>query len=183
MQLGMSSALETYCGQAFGANQVELLGIYMQKSWLILNAMAFAVVPLFIFATPVLRFLGQTESISIEAGKFSLWMIPQLFAYAMMLPSTKFLLAQSKVNAIALIAAVVLCLHGFFSWLLIKKLGWGLVGAAVVLDSSWWLIAVAQFAYVAAGTCGEAWSGFSWKAFRDLWRFLKMSVASAVMMW
>ncbi|KAI3452682.1 hypothetical protein Pfo_009346 [Paulownia fortunei] len=182
MMFGLSSALETYCGQAFGANQFEMLGIYMQRSWVMLNAMAFAVVPLFIFATPVLKFLGQTASISMEAGKFALWMIPQQFAYAMMFPTTKFLQAQSKVIAIAVIAAVALCVHAFFSWLLIVNLRWGLVGAALVLDASWWFIAIAQFLYIIAGTCGEAWSGFSWKAFQDLWRFLKISVASAVMM-
>ncbi|PIN05339.1 putative membrane protein, predicted efflux pump [Handroanthus impetiginosus] len=182
LMFGLSSALETYCGQAFGANQFEMLGIYMQKSWVILNAMAFAAVPLFIFATPVLKLLGQTASISREAGKFALWMIPQQFAYAMMLPSTKFLQAQSKVMAIAVIAAVAFCLHGFFSWLLIGKLGWGLPAAAVVLNWSWWFIALAQFLYVISGTCGEAWPGFSWTAFEGLWKFLKISVACAVMM-
>ncbi|KAK6116546.1 hypothetical protein DH2020_049652 [Rehmannia glutinosa] len=182
MMFGLSSALETYCGQAFGANQFEMLGLYMQRSWIMLNAMALAAIPFFIFAKQVLSFLGQTPTISSEAGKFALWMIPQQFAYAMMLPSTKFLQAQSKVMAIAVIAAFALCVHAFLSWLLIVNLRWGLVGAALVLDGSWWFIAVAQFLYIMAGTCGEAWSGFSWKAFQDLWRFFKMSVASAVMM-
>ncbi|EYU22528.1 hypothetical protein MIMGU_mgv1a017912mg, partial [Erythranthe guttata] len=182
MMYGMSSALETYCGQAYGANQHELLGIYMQKSWIILTSMAVAALPLFIFAAPVLQFLGQTESISTAAGNFSLWMIPQQFAYALMLPSTKFLLAQSKTLAIAVIAALALCLHALFSWLLITYLGWGLVGGAILLDGAWWFIAVAQFLYIVAGYCGETWSGFSWVAFRDLWSFCKISVASAVMM-
>lgn len=183
IQLGMSSALETYCGQAYGAKQFEMLGIYMQKTWIILNALALTVIPLFIFATPILKFVGQTDSISKEVGKFGVWMIPQQFAYAMTFPSAKFLQAQSKVMVMAVIAAVALCLHAFFSWLLIKNLGWGLLGAALVLDGSWWFIAVAQFLYVASGSCAEAWSGFSCKAFQDLGRFVKVSVASAVMMW
>ncbi|KAL1539319.1 protein DETOXIFICATION 30-like [Salvia divinorum] len=65
---GMSSALETYCGQAYGANQYEMLGIYMQRTWLILNSVALAFLPLFLFATPVLRLLGQTPAVSREAG-------------------------------------------------------------------------------------------------------------------
>ncbi|KAL3819272.1 hypothetical protein ACJIZ3_005177 [Penstemon smallii] len=182
IQFGLSSALETYCGQAYGANQFKMLGTYMQKSWVILNAMAITAVPLFIFATPVLKFLGQTPSISTEAGKLAIWMIPQQFAYASILPSTKFLQAQSKVVAIAVIAAAALCFHAFFSWFLVQNLGWGLVGAALVLDGSWWFIATAQFLYIISGACGETWSGFSWKAFQNLWGFLKISVASAVMM-
>lgn len=183
IQLGMSSALETYCGQAFGANQLEMLGLHMQRSWLILNIMTLAIISLFIFATPILKFLGQTAAISTAAGKFSLWMIPQQFAYAMMLPTTKFLQAQSRVMAIAVIAAAALGLHVFLSWFLMLKHGWGLAGAAMSLDVAWWFIAVAQFVYIIAGTCGDAWSGFSWRTFENLWEFVKISVASAVMIW
>lgn len=132
-----------------------MLGIYVQRTWVILNATAFASVPLFIFATPVLKFLGQTASVSREAGKFSLWMIPEHFAYAMTFPSAKFLQAQSKVIVLAVIAAVALCLHAFLSWLLIIVLGWELVGAALALDASWWFIAIAQISFIIAGTFGK----------------------------
>ncbi|CAI0470296.1 unnamed protein product [Linum tenue] len=71
----MGSALETLCGQAFGAGQVELLGVYMQRSWLIL---------------------------------------------------------------------------------------------------------LAQVVYI-VGWCKEGWRGLSWLAFKDLWGFFKLSIASAVM--
>ncbi|CAN1246060.1 Protein DETOXIFICATION 21 [Linum grandiflorum] len=34
--LGMASALETLCGQSFGAKQYHMLGVYLQRSWLVL---------------------------------------------------------------------------------------------------------------------------------------------------
>ncbi|KAL0351973.1 UNVERIFIED_CONTAM: protein DETOXIFICATION 27 [Sesamum calycinum] len=34
--LGMASALETLCGQAFGAKKYSMLGTYMQRSWIVL---------------------------------------------------------------------------------------------------------------------------------------------------
>ncbi|XP_052487465.1 protein DETOXIFICATION 27-like isoform X1 [Gossypium raimondii] len=34
--LGMASALETLCGQAFGAKQYHMFGLYMQRSWIVL---------------------------------------------------------------------------------------------------------------------------------------------------
>ncbi|KAI7997372.1 Protein DETOXIFICATION 29 [Camellia lanceoleosa] len=179
---GMGSALETLCGIAFGAGQLEMLGIYMQRSWLILNTTALMLVFVYIFATHILKIIGQTDQISEEAGKFALWMIPQLFAYAMNYPLAKFLQAQGKFMAMAVIAGLVLVLHAFFSWVLMMKLGWGLAGAAVVLNSSWWFIVVAQLVYVLCGACGGAWNGLSWLAFHNLWGFLKLSVASAVML-
>nr|GEW71686.1 putative mitochondrial protein [Tanacetum cinerariifolium] len=40
---------------------------------------------------------------------------------------------------------------------------------------------VAQMVYILSGACGRAWSGFSWVAFSNLWRFVKL--LSAVMLW
>ncbi|XP_058194079.1 protein DETOXIFICATION 29-like [Rhododendron vialii] len=190
---GMGSALETLCGIAFGAGQLEMLGIYMQRSWVILNATALILMFLYIFATPILKLIGQTDTISKEAGIFALWMIPQLFAYAMNYPITKFLQAQNKfmvmtvisfflLSVMTVISAVALVFHTIFSWLLMLKFGWGMVGAAVVLNSSWWFIVLAELLYIFHGACGRAWNGFSWMAFQNLWGFLKLSLASAFML-
>jgi MATE family multidrug resistance protein len=179
----MGSALETLCGQAYGAGQLDMLGLYMPRSWVILNATAVILTLLYIFAGPFFKLIGQTAEISQAAGMFSVWMIPQLFAYAMNFPIAKFLQSQSKMMVMAAIAAVALVFHAVFSWLLMLKLGWGLVGAAVVLNASWWFIVIAQLLYIFSGTCGEAWTGLSWKAFQNLWGFVRLSLASAVMLW
>lgn len=118
-----------------------------------------------------------------HAGKFALWMLPQLFAYALNFPIQKFLQAQRKVLVMAWISAIVLVLHALFSWLLILKLGWGLIGAAITLNLSWWLIVILQLLYIFITKSDGAWSGFSWLAFADLWAFVKLSLASAVMLW
>ncbi|KAJ6422299.1 hypothetical protein OIU84_027285 [Salix udensis] len=182
LMLGMGSALETLCGQAFGAGQLDMLGIYMQRSWLILNTTAILLSLVYIFAGPLLKLIGQTAAISKAAGIFSIWMIPQLFAYAFNFPMAKFLQSQSKIMVMAVISVSVLILHTIFSWLLMLKLKWGLVGAAVVLNVSWVIIDLSQFVYIISGTCGRAWNGFSLKAFQNLWGFVKLSLASAVML-
>ncbi|KAL7616880.1 hypothetical protein Lser_V15G00687 [Lactuca serriola] len=182
IMVGMGSALETLCGQAFGAGRVDMLGIYMQRSWVILFVTGLIMMFLYIFATPLLLLIGQTEDISHAAGKMALWMIPQLFAYAFNYPIAKFLQAQSKIMVMAYISAVALVLHTFFSWLLMLKLGWGLWGGAIVLNLSWWFMVIAQMIYIFSGTCGRAWSGFSWDAFSNLWAFVKLSFASAIML-
>ncbi|VFQ94916.1 unnamed protein product [Cuscuta campestris] len=182
VMLGMGSALETLCGQAYGAGQVRMLGIYMQRSWVILLTTACILVPIYVFSPPILHLIGQTPRISHAAGKFSLWMIPQLFSYAINFPIQKFLQAQKKVLVMAWISAAVLLLHAFFSWLLMMKLEWGLVGGAVTLNSSWWLIVISQLIYIFVSKSDGAWDGFSWQAFQDLFGFVKLSLASAVML-
>lgn len=68
MKLGMGSALETLCGQAFGAKQLNMLGVYLQRSWVILFTTALLLSPLYIFAAPLLRLIGETPAISEAAG-------------------------------------------------------------------------------------------------------------------
>ena len=46
------------------------------------------------------------------------------------------------------ISAVVLVIHAVFSWLLILILGYGLVGATIMLNLSWWVIVISQLLYI-----------------------------------
>ncbi|KAE8681464.1 Detoxifying efflux carrier 35 isoform 3 [Hibiscus syriacus] len=179
--LGMGSALETLCGQAFGAGQIHLLGVYMQRSWIILLASCFIILPIYIFATPILKILGQEENIAELAGQFTILTIPQLFSLAVNCPTGKFLQAQSKVNVLAWIGFVALLLHIGILWLFIDVLGWGTTGAAIAFDITNWVITLAQVAY-AIFWCDEVWTGFSWLAFKDIWAFVRLSIASAIML-
>nr|QPG43053.1 DTX35 [Lilium hybrid cultivar] len=179
--LGMGSALETLCGQAFGAGQVEMLGIYMQRSWIILFASACIMCPFYIFATPILKLIGQEDDIAEAAGRFTILIIPEIFSLALNFPTQKFLQAQSKVSVLAYIGFFTLILHIGLLYLFIYVFGWGLTGAAVAFDISMWVVAIAQTVYV-IGWCKEGWTGLSWAAFNDIWAFVRLSFASAVML-
>lgn len=181
LQLGMGSALETLCGQAFGAGQIDMLGVYMQRSWIILWISCIILMPIYIFATPILKFLGESHTIAVPAGEFSLLTVPQLFSLAINFPTSKFLQAQSKVSAIAWIGFIFLIIHTGLLWLFIYVFGWGISGAAIAFDLTSWGIAIAQVVYV-VGWCKDGWKGLSWLAFKEIWAFVRLSVASAIML-
>jgi MATE family multidrug resistance protein len=182
---GMGSALETLCGQAYGAKKLGVLGVYLQRSWILLTAMSVLMLPLYLFATPILRFFGQDEEIAVMAGTFSLYMIPQVFAYALNFPIQKFLQAQSKVMAMAAVSAAALALHVALSWLLVGPMRMGLVGLAVALNASWWFVVLGQLGYIAMGYCPGAWNGFELDslALTELFSFARLSIGSAIMIW
>lgn len=177
----MGSALETLCGQAFGAGQVYMLGVYMQRSWIILWVSCIILLPIYVFATPILKLLGQEDDIADLAGEFTILIIPQLFSLAINFPAQKFLQAQSKVGALAWIGFVALIIHVGLLWLFIYVFDWGLTGAAVAFDITGWEIAVAQVVYITVW-CKEGWTGLSWSAFKEIWAFVRLSLASAVML-
>ncbi|CAI0463508.1 unnamed protein product [Linum tenue] len=148
--LGMGSALETLCGQAYGAGQLDMLGVYLQRSWVILLATSLLLSLLYVFAGPFLLLIGQEASLSAAAGVFTIWMLPQLFAFALNFPMVKFLQAQSKMAAIAAIAAAALVLHVALSWVLTVEVGMGVAGLAVALNVSclevWYFMVLILFA-------------------------------------
>ncbi|KAM0891899.1 hypothetical protein ACQ4PT_026076 [Festuca glaucescens] len=94
----------------------------------------------------------------------------------------KFYQAQSRVWVMTLISGAVVGAHALLSWLVVARLGRGIVGAAIVGNVSWWLMNAAQFVYIVGGSFPEAWTGFSRKAFASLGGFIKLSLASAVML-
>ncbi|KAD4386168.1 hypothetical protein E3N88_26337 [Mikania micrantha] len=156
--LGMASALETLCGQAYGAKQYHMLGIYLQRSWVVLLIASFLLLPLFIFATPILKLTGQPAEVAELAGKVAMWLIPMHLSYVFQFSLVRFLQCQLKTPVIA--------------WMT----------AAIMLDMSWWLPVLGMFAYTVFGGCRMSWTGFSMQAFSSLWDFFKLSAASSVML-
>ncbi|XBI07639.1 hypothetical protein VPH35_135513 [Triticum aestivum] len=178
--LGMGSALETLCGQAFGAGQVSMLGVYLQRSWIILAVAALLMVPFYVFAEPILLAIGQDPAVAREAARFALYILPGALSFAVNFPTAKFLQSQSKVIVPVWICVGSLCFHVALSYLLVTVLGWGSPGAAVAYNLSLWAIALGQSAYI-IGWCKDGWRGWSIAAFNDMWAFVRLSLESAVM--
>ncbi|KAK3211219.1 hypothetical protein Dsin_015925 [Dipteronia sinensis] len=180
--LGMASALETLCGQAFGAKKYHMLGVYMQRSWIVLSVCCVLLLPLYLFASPVLKLLGQTKEVSELSGLVAMWMIPLHFSFAFQFPLQRFLQSQLKTMVIAWVALVSLSVHILVSWLFVYRMQLGVVGTAATLNISWWVLVFGLYGYVICGGCPLTWTGFSMEAFSGLWEFVKLSAASGVML-
>ncbi|KAM0876298.1 hypothetical protein ACQ4PT_036265 [Festuca glaucescens] len=179
---GMGCALDTLCGQAVGAGKLDALGVYVQQSWIICGATAVALTPAYAFATPILgSLLRQPAAVAVAAGPYARWAIPRLLAHAANFPLQKFFQTQSKVWALTAISGVALAVHIALTYVAVNRLGYGLRGAAVAGNISYWLIDAAQLVYLVSGRFPDAWKGFSLLAFRNLGAFVKLSLVSAVM--
>lgn len=175
--------METLSGQAYGAKRYMKLGIYMQRSTILLGATGVPFVLVYIFCKPILLFLGQKEEVASAAALFVYGLIPQIFVYVAHFPMQKFLQAQSNLLPCAIICAAVLILHLWLTWLALFKWGWGLLGASLVVSFSWVIIVVAEFAYIVmSDRCKHTWTGFSRLAFSGLWDLFKLSTSSAEML-
>ncbi|KAJ7559509.1 hypothetical protein O6H91_04G088500 [Diphasiastrum complanatum] len=181
--MGMASALETLCGQAYGAKQYRMLGIFLQRAILVLYLTSLPIAVLWWNMGNLLKAVGQDPEIAVAAEEYARWLIPSLFAYASLQPLLKFLQTQSVVLPMALILLSTLLLHILLCWLVIFKLGMGFRGAAISLGISNWLAVVLLASYVKfSPRCKTTWTSFSREAYNGMGSFIKLAIPSAVML-
>lgn len=179
----MSSATETLCGQAFGAKQYHMMGIYLQRSWIINLATGTILLPAFIFAADIFKLLGEQTDIANRAGDISLWFIGILYFFVFSLTIQKYLQAQLKNMIVGWLSAVAFVAHVALSWIFVSKLNLGIPGAMSAMIIASWFIVIGQFVFLFGGWCPNTWKGFSSAAFADLYPVLKLSISSGVMIW
>ncbi|XP_073299118.1 protein DETOXIFICATION 21-like [Primulina huaijiensis] len=180
--LGMANGLETLCGQAYGARQYHMLGIYLQRAWLVSFIASTVLLPLFIFISPILKAIGQDEDIAEMARTMALWMIPVVYSFIVSYTCQMYLQSQSKNMIIAYLAAISVSLHVFLSWLLTVKYKFGVTGAMISTVLAFWIPNIGQLIFVTSGGCPQTWRGFSWLAFKDLWPIFKLSLSAGAML-
>ncbi len=156
----MSSATETLCGQAFGARQYHMMGIYLQRSCIINLITATILLPVFIFSGKIFRLLGEEEEIANNAEYFSLWFIPMLYFFSLAFTIQKYLQTQLKNMIVGWLSAASFVLHVLLSWIFVSKLNWGVPGAMSAMNISSWLVVIGELVYVFGGWCPDTWRGF-----------------------
>ncbi|KAL0453503.1 UNVERIFIED_CONTAM: protein DETOXIFICATION 16 [Sesamum latifolium] len=82
--VGMACALDTYCGQSYGAKQYHMLGIHMQRAMLVLLLVSIPLACIWATAGDILQLLGQDPAIAAEAGAYARYMIPSIFPFALL---------------------------------------------------------------------------------------------------
>ena len=169
IQLSMVSAVQTVCGQAYGAKQYSAMGIICQRAIILHLGAAVLLTFLYWFSGPILIAIGQSKSIAEQGQIFARGLIPQIYAFAISCPMQRFLQAQNIVNPLAFMSVGVFLVHVLLTWLVVYVLNYGLLGAAFTLSFSWWLLVVVNGLYILLSpSCKETWTGFSWKAFRGI---------------
>ncbi|CAK8534220.1 unnamed protein product [Lathyrus sativus] len=179
---GMASALDTLCGQSYGAKQYRLLGIHMQRAILILMTASIPISFIWINTKSILIFLGQDPQISTEAGNYAKLMVPSIFAYGLIQCLNRFLQAQNIVFPMMFISAVITLLHALLCWILVFKSGLGGRGAALANSISYWLNVTMLSLYVKfSPSCKNTWTGFSKEALHNIPTFLRIATPSTIM--
>uniref|UniRef100_A0ACD5WKN5 Uncharacterized protein n=1 Tax=Avena sativa TaxID=4498 RepID=A0ACD5WKN5_AVESA len=180
--VGMSSALDTLCGQAFGAGQHHLLGVYKQRATLVLALACVPIAAVWANTAQILLFLGQDPSIAAEAGAYARWLLPSLVPYVPLVCHIRFLQTQSIVVPVMASSAATALSHVLVCWALVHRAGMGSKGAALSSAVSYCTnLAILSMYTRMSGACKRTWTGFSVEAFRELRQFADLALPSAMM--
>ena len=149
VNLGIASALDTLCAQAYGGGQKKLVGLYFQKIVWLLWGLNVPIAVLWLFSQQILGAILKDEADSIPLTalylKFMVCALPGLsvfeagkrfmLAQGLFIPTLKFLLVFAPFNA---------ALH----WLLIWKLGLGFIGAPISVAITYTLLGISFIASI-----------------------------------
>lgn len=183
-KIGLGSALDTFCGQAFGAKENYMLGIHMQRAMFVLTLVSVPVSFLWAFSGRILVALRQDREISAEAGIYARWMIPALFGYALLQCQVRFMQTQNIVLPLMLTSGITSLLHILVCWLLVFKSGLGSRGAALANSISYWFNVLLLALYIKLSPAFHTtWTGFSREALKNVFSFIRLAVPSALMIW
>ncbi|XBH94390.1 hypothetical protein VPH35_085177 [Triticum aestivum] len=178
----MASCLETLCGQAFGAGQYHLLGIYKQRAILVLTLVSVVVAVVWAYTGQILLLFGQDREIAMGAGSYIRWMIPALFVYGPLECHVRFLQTQNIVLPVMASSGVTALSHVLVCWLLVCRFGLGNKGAAMANGISYLANVSILALYIRVSpSCRSTWTGLSKDAFRNILSFMKLAVPSALM--
>ncbi|XP_010252180.1 PREDICTED: protein DETOXIFICATION 16-like [Nelumbo nucifera] len=182
--MGMASALDTFCGQSYGAKQHHMLGIHLQRAIFVLLLVSIPLSLIWANSGHILVALGQDPEIAAEAGRYARFMIPSIFAYGPLQCHVRFLQAQNIVFPMMISSGVTTLLHILACWVLIFKSGLGNRGAALANAISYWINLLSLAFYVNfSPTCKKTWTGLSNETLHmhNLLNFLRLAFPSAVM--
>ncbi|TYI42106.1 hypothetical protein ES332_A01G074900v1 [Gossypium tomentosum] len=179
---GLSGALETLCGQGFGAKLYKTLGIYLQSSCIISCFFSIIISILWFYTEPILILLQQDAQISATAALYIKYLIPGLFAYGFVQNILRFLQTQSILMPLVWFSVLPMGIHLGIAYALVYCTDMGFKGAPLAASISLWISFLLLSVYVFfAEEFKQTWDGLSFESFRHVPTNLKLALPSAAM--
>ncbi|KAM4097244.1 hypothetical protein ACJW30_08G166500 [Castanea mollissima] len=178
----MASAMETLCGQAYGAQQYRKIGVQTYTAIFSLMLVCLPQSLICIYMEKLLRFIGQDPLIFHEAGKFTTMLVPALFPHATLQPLVRYFLTQSLIMPMLISSFATLCFHIPLCWALVFKSGMENLGAALALSISYWFNVILLALYMKySPACAKTQAPISMELFDGIGEFFRFAIRSAIM--
>nr|GMC52451.1 protein DETOXIFICATION 48-like [Ipomoea batatas] len=178
---GLAMGMEPICGQAYGAKQMKLLGITLQRTVLLLLSASVPISFMWLNMNKILLWCGQDEEISSMAHRFIVFAITDLFFLSLLHPLRIYLRTQGITLPLTYCAAVSVVFHVPLNFLLVRYLGLGIAGVAVAMVwTDFNLFVLLCFFVYFSGVYKESWVGLSVDCFKGWSTLLALAVPTCI---
>eukprot|EP00013_Stygamoeba_regulata_P004045 CAMPEP_0177641738 /NCGR_PEP_ID=MMETSP0447-20121125/7221_1 /TAXON_ID=0 /ORGANISM="Stygamoeba regulata, Strain BSH-02190019" /LENGTH=552 /DNA_ID=CAMNT_0019143865 /DNA_START=101 /DNA_END=1759 /DNA_ORIENTATION=- len=138
--MGMATALDTLCSQAFGAGEAMMGGRWWLRGTVILMLMFVPLAVLTFFSAPILEFLGQRHDVSVRAQRFAMLALPGIPCVYIYETTKKVLQSQNVFYPLFAMLCIVLVFHTPLSYLgaAVATSAGNFVSCLLALEYTWW---------------------------------------------
>ncbi|XP_057533509.1 protein DETOXIFICATION 48-like [Amaranthus tricolor] len=130
---GLAMGMEPICGQAYGAKQMKLLGLTLQRTILLLSSISIPISFIWFNIKTILLWFNQDEQISSIANTFILCSIPDLFFLSILHPLRIYLRTQNITLPLTYCTLISVFIHIPLNFLLVVHLKMGISGVAIAM--------------------------------------------------
>ena len=128
---GMTTALDTLCAQAFGAGNLQLVGVHTVRFTILVHIVAIPISMLWFFSPHLMVYLVPSTDLAQTAGTFLRWSLLGIPGYATFEAGKRFMQAQGNFTCGLMIMVACLPVNIFLNWLLVFYLDFRIAGAAL----------------------------------------------------
>eukprot|EP00195_Chlamydomonas_chlamydogama_P009762 CAMPEP_0202901800 /NCGR_PEP_ID=MMETSP1392-20130828/14735_1 /ASSEMBLY_ACC=CAM_ASM_000868 /TAXON_ID=225041 /ORGANISM="Chlamydomonas chlamydogama, Strain SAG 11-48b" /LENGTH=532 /DNA_ID=CAMNT_0049588419 /DNA_START=201 /DNA_END=1799 /DNA_ORIENTATION=- len=184
--LGVVVAMETFCGQAYGAKRYHVVGIVLQRALIITTIFNIFCVAFWGQAEWIMTAMGQDPDIAKAAGRFTMLLAPALIMDGADQCCRRYLASQSVVQPLMFVTFVATLLTPLFLWYFMFRCDWGFDGAAVawncVQATSMCGLVIYMLYYNSQQEPGKrTWLGWSRECLADWGVYIRVAIPSMVM--
>jgi MATE family multidrug resistance protein len=178
---GLAMGMEPICGQAYGAKQMKLLGLTLQRTVLLLLSISIPISFMWINMKQILLWCGQDEEISSMAQTFIVFAIPDLFFLSLLHPLRVYLRTQNITLPVTYCSLVSILFHIPLNYILVVYFKMGIAGVAIAMvwtNLNLFLLLV-MFVYF-SGVYKESWVSPSVDCIRGWSNLLSLAIPTCI---
>ncbi|GIL78274.1 hypothetical protein Vretimale_7649 [Volvox reticuliferus] len=184
--LGVVTAMETFCGQAYGAKKYATVGVVTQRALVITTVFNLLCIAMWGKAESLMLAMGQDPHIAKAAGRFTMLLSPCLVLDGFEQCLRRYLASQSVVQPLMYVTFIATLLTPLYLWYFIFRCAWGFDGAAVAWACVQASSCLGLLLFTLYHTYGQepskrTWTGWSRECLSEWPLYIRVAIPSAVM--
>ena len=116
---GMATSLDTLCAQAYGAGNIKMVGVHVQRMTLFILLVAIPIGTVWMCSPWILEAIVPQQNLAEMAGSFLRYSLIGIPGYAVFEAGKRFVQAQGSFNAPLIVLLISAPIYIFLNWLLV----------------------------------------------------------------